>query len=111
MPQINLGSSMSRLFFGSRNALKSTWRGILIEIRYRPPFAHFYRKHPIAYLEVVSVEPKGVPLPITKTGYVSLVVEGIRIEAAGGPASCVRAWLDHDAEAGEWNRRRSGLSE
>ncbi|MDQ1468924.1 MAG: hypothetical protein QOJ99_404 [Bryobacterales bacterium] len=35
-----------------------TWRGIVIEIRYRPPFARFYVKHPIAYLEVTSIDPK-----------------------------------------------------
>lgn len=77
------------------------WRGIVIEIRYRPPFAHFYAKHPIAYLEVKSIEPKSAPLPITETGYRSRVIEGVQVDAAGGPVAYVRAWLDHEAKSKE----------
>lgn len=74
-----------------------TWRGIVIEIRYRPPFARFYEEHPIAYLEVQAIEPKGAPLPISNTGYKSQVVKGIDIEAYGGPVAYVQAWLEHKA--------------
>jgi len=81
------------------------WRGIVIEIRYRPPFAHFYEEHPIAYLEVTSIEPKRAPLPITKTGYVSRVVQGIHIEAEGGPVAYVQAWLEYEtAKSPKWRQ-------
>jgi hypothetical protein len=83
-----------------------TWRGIVIEIRYRPPFAHFYEEHPIGYLEVTSIEPKKAPLPITKTGYVSRVVQGVHIEAEGGPVAFVQAWLEYKAaKSAKWRRR------
>ena len=83
-----------------------TWRGIVIEVRYRPPFARFYVEHPIAYLEVTSIEPKRAPLPITKTGYVSRVVEGIHIEAEGGPVGYVQAWLEfRAAKSAKWRQR------
>jgi hypothetical protein len=83
-----------------------TWRGIVIEIRYRPPFAHFYLEHPIAYLEVTSIEPKRSPLPISKTGYVSRVVQGVDIDAEGGPVDYVRAWLNHRAaKSAKWRQQ------
>lgn len=79
-----------------------TWRGIVIEIRYRPPFA-FYPEHPIAYLEVKSIRPNKAPLPITKTGYVSRVVQGVDIDAEGGPVAWVQAWLEYKAaKSAKW---------
>jgi len=83
-----------------------TWRGILIEIRYRAPLARFFEKHPVAYLEVTSVEPMRTPLPITKTGYVSRVVQGVDIEAEGGPVAYVQAWLEYRAaKSAKWRQR------
>src|SRR5579863_8491013 len=81
------------------------WRGILIEIRYRPPFARFYLEHPIAHLEVTSIDPKNAPLPITKTGYISRVVQGVDIEAEGGTVAYVRAWLEYKAaKSAKWRQ-------
>jgi hypothetical protein len=84
-------------FFQEPQRFEITWRGIVIEIRFRPPFAHFYEEHPIAYLEVTSIEPKKAALPITKTGYISRVVQGVDIEAEGGPVGYVQAWLEYKA--------------
>jgi len=96
-----------RGFLREPERYETTWRGIAIEIRYRPPFAHFYLKHPIAYLEVSSIEPKKAPLPISDTGYKSLVVEGVRVEAAGGPVRFVVAWLDREAKSSHWSDRQT----
>jgi hypothetical protein len=88
-------------FLREPERVEITWRGIVIEIRYRPPFANFYAKHPIAYLEVESIAPKRAALPITGTGYRSRVIEGVQVDAAGGPVAYVRAWLDHEAKSKE----------
>ncbi len=93
-------------FLREPQRFETTWRGIRIEIRYRPPFAHFYEEHPIAYLEVISIEPEKAPLPITRTGYVSRVVQGVHVEAEGGPVAYVRAWLEYKAaKSAKWRQR------
>jgi len=95
-----------RTFAREPQRFEIVWRGIVIEIRYRPPFARFYLEHPVAYLEVTSIEPKKAPLPITKTGYISRVVEGIHIEAEGGPVAYVQAWLEFKAsKSAKWRQR------
>lgn len=82
-----------------------TWRGIVIEIQYRPPFAHFYLEHPIAYLDVTSIEPKKSPLPISKTGHIRRIVQGVDIEAEGGPVEYVKAWLEFKAaKSAKWRQ-------
>lgn len=86
---------------------ETTWRGIKIEVRYRPPFAQWFTaEQPIAYLEVVSIDPARAPLPITKTGYRSHVIQGADVEAAGGPVPYVLAWLEHRAaKSKKWRRQ------
>ena len=85
-----------------------TWRGITIEILYRPPFARFYVEHPIGLLQVKSIQPNKAPLPITRTGYVSRVVEGVDIEAEGGPVAYVQAWLEFKvAKSAKWRGSKS----
>lgn len=78
-----------------------TWRGIRIEIRYKPPFARFYLPTPIAHLEVEAIDPRKAPLPITETGYRSHIVQGIDIDAASGPVAYVQAWLEYEAAKSE----------
>jgi hypothetical protein len=98
-------------FLREPQRFEMTLRGIRIEIRYRPPFAHFYEEHPIAYLEVTSIEPKNARLPITKTGYVSRVVQGVQIDAEGGPVAYVQAWLDFKAsKSAKWRQPRPSSS-
>jgi hypothetical protein len=70
---------------GEPQRFEITWRGVEIEIRYRPPFVQFYLKDPLAHPEVMSIESKGAPLPIAKTGYTSRFMPGVQIEAEGRP--------------------------
>jgi hypothetical protein len=82
-----------------------TWRGITIEILYKPPFARFYVEHPIGTLQVKSIQPSKARLPITKTGCVSRVVQGVDIEAQGGPVAYVLAWLEFEtAKSAKWRK-------
>jgi hypothetical protein len=94
-------------FLAEPERFEITWRGIVIEILYRAPFVHFYEEHPIAYLEIRSITPDRAPLPITKTGYVSRVVQGVYIEAKGGPVAYVEAWLEHKAKSGKWKQQKA----
>ena len=84
------------------------WRGLVIEIRYCPDWLVCYRKtygYALAHLEVETIQPALVPLPITETGYRSHFDRPDNIEAQGGPIAFVLAWLDHDAEDPTWKKR------
>lgn len=81
------------------------WNGIRIEVRYCPNWLGFYERlygHPLAHLEIESVEPERVPLPLTETGYRSHFTRPDIIDDAGGPAAFVRAWLDDNAKDPRW---------
>ena len=84
------------------------WQGIEIEAIYTP------RKWGvIAHLEIRSIAPEGVPLPITNTGYRSHFHPIGTVEAHGGDVVAqVSAWLDEEATKPEWrayvNRSKQG---
>ncbi len=81
------------------------WNGIRIGVRYCPSWLDFYERiygHPLAHLEVESIEPDNAPLPMTETGYRSHFTRPDVIEAQGGPVPFVRAWLAESAKDPEW---------
>jgi hypothetical protein len=43
-------------------------------------------------------------LPITETGYRSYFLHPDEVEAAGGPAAYVLAWLGEEAQSPKWKR-------
>ena len=48
------------------------WNGIRIEIRYCPSWSESYEcvyGHPLAHLEIETIDPARTPLPVTQTGY------------------------------------------
>ena len=80
------------------NVYRLTWRGIEIEARYEP-----LKWSVIAHLEVESIKPERVSLPISLTGYKSDFHQPGTIEAHGGNVvEQVIAWLDEEAESREW---------
>lgn len=74
------------------------WQGIEIEIRYCP-----IKWGVISHLEIESIRPERVPLPITETGYLSHHCPPHEIESQGGDVTAlVRAFLDERAKASHW---------
>lgn len=80
------------------------WEGITIEVSYEAEWLGFRRGSDmaVAHLQVRSVAPERVPLPITETGYRSHFVYREEIEVAGGPVAYILAWLNHRADSREW---------
>jgi len=79
------------------------WRGIAVTVRYRPyVFASVHEIYgsALAHLEIES--DSRAPLPITETGYKSAFLPADAVAARGGPASYVRAWLEHGARSEAW---------
>jgi len=74
------------------------WQDIEIEAIYTP------RKWGvIAHLEIRSIRPERVPLPITSTGYRSHFHQPGTIESLGGDVVAqITAWLDEEAAKPEW---------
>jgi len=72
-----------------------TWRGINIEITFRPD-VHGLVEH----IELSSEQ--GEPLPMTETGYKSHFTAMGTADAHGGPVPFVLAWLDHEARQSHW---------
>lgn len=74
------------------------WQGIEIEAVYTP-----LKWGVIAHLEIRSIAPQGVPLPITSTGYRSHFHQPGTVEAHGGDVvGQVIAWLDEEAQSPDW---------
>ncbi len=89
-----------------------SWRGIGVCIVYQPRSAGT-AECPYEHLEVMSERPRQ-PLPITDTGYKSLFLPAGSIEMHGGPVTFVARWLDHAANAPQWqaaerDRRQGSL--
>jgi len=74
------------------------WQGVTIEARYEPQ-----KWSVVSHLEIESIEPERVPLPITPTGYKSCFLDLGSIEEQGGDVpAIVTAWLDEEAQSQEW---------
>lgn len=53
-------------------------------------------------IELIVVTPKGAPLPITATGYLSHFLDVEDLDRAGGPVAFFCAWLDREAKSKAW---------
>lgn len=73
------------------------WQGITLSVTYHPR-----RFLSCAHLEIRSLRPEWAQLPITETGYRSHFLDRAEIDAFGGPAPYVLAWLDDRARTPEW---------
>ena len=86
------------------------WNGIRIEIRYCPSWSESYEcvyGHPLAHLEIETIDPARTPLPVTQTGYRSHFTRPDLIEEQGGPVASARAWLDEAAKDRKWLEREA----
>lgn len=81
------------------------WQGITVEISYEPNWMNVSNPDcdlPYAHLEIRTVAPERVPLPITETGYKSHFLHPYEIDELGGPVAYVEAWLNEMARSSEW---------
>ena len=86
------------------------WEGVTILISYEPDWMGLAAKGigwPHSHLEIQVVEPKGAPLPLTDTGYLSQFLEVGEAEEAGGPSALIRAQLEEFAQTKTWHVRRA----
>ncbi len=81
------------------------WRGIAIEVRYEEQWLGSNGPFSTAHLEVETIEPERVMLPITETGYRSHFLPAAAVAEAGGPVAYVEAWLDREAGTRTWKDR------
>ena len=78
-----------------------TWEGVEVQVTFTPR-----RWSVIDHLEILSVRPECAPLPITETGYLSHFMQPGTIAAHGSDVVAqVRAWLDEESAAIEWQAR------
>lgn len=78
-----------------RDTFRLVWRGVVCRVRHR----RNYLSRGWSHVELIVVSPKGVPLPITSTGYLSHFLDEDDLYAAGGPVSFFHTWLDREASA------------
>ena len=84
------------------------WRGILIAVRYCSHWSEAHAQimgHPVAHLEIETIEPAHVPLPLTSTGYRSHFVDAREVESAGDPATYILEALEMAAADKSWQER------
>lgn len=74
------------------------WRGVSIELRYWP-----LKLNTISHLELMTLEPRRAPLPVTETGYKShfFAPSGEALTEAEIVA-LVLAWLEDAAKSSKW---------
>ena len=70
-----------------------TWRGVEMTASHEPN----YMSEGWSHIELRVVRPKGKPVPITNTGYLSHFLDEDDLKAAGGPAAFFLAWLEREA--------------
>ncbi len=84
------------------------WSGYLIEVRYVADWLKSCRSWmPVSHIEVTTIDPPRVPLPITETGYKSHFLHPSVIDAEGGPEAYVRQWLNATAQSPDWQEQEA----
>lgn len=84
---------------------QASWQGIPLSVRYCPDWSKGFREvmgRPLAHLTIAAA----CPLPITETGKLSHFTGPELVDAEGGPAAFVLAWLDLAAQCPQWQARQ-----
>ncbi|HRD76441.1 MAG TPA: hypothetical protein PK264_10955 [Hyphomicrobiaceae bacterium] len=76
---------------------KLVWRHASCRVRH----TRDYISKGWSHIELTVISPRGAPLPITSTGYLSHFLDEADLAAAGGP---FLAWLDREAASKAWHR-------
>ncbi len=77
---------------------RSDWNGVLLEIVYEPLWMPGHvAGEDLAHIEVRSIYPTAVPLPIAKTGLYRNTLPARVIVAAGGPVAFIDVMMAAEA--------------
>jgi hypothetical protein len=74
------------------------WRDVTCRVRCTPNYISKGWTH----IELIVVSPKGAPLPITSTGYLSHFLDEDVLKRAGGPVPLFLAWIEREATSKAW---------
>lgn len=91
--------------------IQTQWNGIDIEIRWDADYCSYDDDHVSAHLEIRSINPERVALPITETGYLSHFIHRSHVEHAGGPEAYVMAWIAEKAGTLAWKKAEVAASQ
>jgi len=80
------------------------WRGYTIQIRVTQDAYNLsrYGVDAVTHLEIRSIEPVNVALPMTETGYKSLFLPSNVLDGYDSAKDVVRLWLDEAAQSDAW---------
>jgi len=84
---------------------KTVWQDIAIEVAYTPDWLNQANKYPeagYAHIEVRSIEPEKIPLPITETGYKSEFIHDSCIDGLDDAVAFIIDQLEEGAKAPVW---------
>lgn len=77
---------------------KLVWRDVTCRVRHTPD----YLSKGWTHIEIIVVEPKGAPLPITETGYRSHFIDAVLLAKVGGPVAFFLDWIEREAATKAW---------
>lgn len=80
-------------------------------VRIRITHARDYLSTGSDHIEVESIRPKKVPLPITETGYRSHFMPALELINAGGPVTFVAAWIEREAKGKAWTKQAAAKAQ
>jgi hypothetical protein len=79
---------------------KLIWQHATCRVKHTPD----YMSEGWSHIEISVQAPKGAPIPITRTGYLSHFLDEDELTAAGGPVAFVSAWIEREARSKDWAR-------
>lgn len=77
---------------------KFEWRGVTARVRHTPN----YLSKGWSHIELIVLTPKGAPLPITQTGYLSHFLGAELLARSGGPVRFFLDWIEREAKSKSW---------
>jgi len=88
---------------GSTTTHKLAWRHVTARVRHTRNYINTGWSH----IEIIVLTPKGAPVPITSTGYLSHFLDEQELARAGGPVRFFIAWLDREALTKAWAKKEA----
>ena len=79
-------------------AHKLLWRDVSCRVRHTPNYISKGWSH----IEIIVLKPKGAPIPITSTGYLSHFLDAEMLAAAGGPVRFFLDWIERESRTRQW---------
>ena len=74
------------------------WRDFTCRVRHTSDYISKGWTH----LELIVVKPKGAPIPITSTGYLSHFLDEDLLAKHGGPVAFFTGWIERESRTKAW---------